>query len=70
MALRHFVDGDCICIVDEDFTNLQESPAVFVLTSTPTGANVLHFGINAQLSQVFRDLLATEKAKQAERRYP
>ena len=25
-----FLDGDCLCIVNKDFVNLQESPGVFV----------------------------------------
>ena len=25
-----FLDGDCLCIVNNDFVNLQESPSVFI----------------------------------------
>jgi hypothetical protein len=28
--MRYFQDGDTICIVDDKFVNLQESPALFV----------------------------------------
>lgn len=28
--MKRFIDGDCMCFTNDDFVNLQESPAVFV----------------------------------------
>ena len=28
--LQCFIDGNCLCVVKNDFINLQESPAVFI----------------------------------------
>ena len=29
-GLRCFIDGDCLCIVNKDFVNLEKDEAVFV----------------------------------------
>jgi hypothetical protein len=64
MALRHFVDGDCICIMDEDFINLQESPAVFVLEDSITGRYIERHGLSDTESCLVRDLLNMQGVKQ------
>lgn len=39
--MKHFVDGDCLVIVKDDFVNLQESPAVFYPICSDVACTVL-----------------------------
>lgn len=45
--MKCFVDGDQVCIVHDDFVNLQESPAVFVPLATELGTQLASGGIDA-----------------------
>lgn len=43
--MKCFVDGDQVCVVHDDFVNLQESPVVFVPISSQLGFELANFGI-------------------------
>lgn len=43
--MKHFVDGDQLCITRDDFVNLQESPVVFYPLDSVVAKTVLIFGL-------------------------
>ena len=43
--MKHFIDGDRLCITRDDFANLQESAAVFYPLSHKIAKTVLSGGI-------------------------
>ena len=45
--MKHFVDGDRLCITRDDFVNLHESAAVFYPLSHRIAKTVLSGGIRA-----------------------
>ena len=53
--VKHFIDGDQICVTKDDFINLQVSPAVFIPCSSETGMAIESGGI---LNMAFGDLRA------------
>jgi hypothetical protein len=62
--MKHFVDGDQLCITRDDFENLQESPAVFYSLSSSIAKTVLSGGI---LSLCIGDLLDIKMALDMEK---
>ena len=45
--MKHSIDGNQLCITNDDFENLQESPAVFYPLSSDIAKTVLSGGILA-----------------------
>lgn len=43
--MKHFIDGDQLCITEDDFVNLQESPALFYPLTSEVAQTVLAAGI-------------------------
>ena len=43
--MKHFIDGNQLCIINDDFVDLQESPAVFYPLVSETAQTVLADGI-------------------------
>lgn len=43
--MKHFIDGDQLCITKDDFVDLQESPAVFYSLTSEIAQTVLADGI-------------------------
>ena len=64
--MKHFMDGDEICVVRDDFVDLQESAAVFLSPHSLIGQAVLEMGID-QLPPLYvqtleEKLLAEERS--------
>lgn len=53
--MKHFIDGDQICITKDDFIDLQKSPAVFVSRKSELGQAIQAGGI---LNMAIGDLYA------------
>jgi hypothetical protein len=45
--MKCFVDGDQVCVVHDDFVDLQESPVVFVPLNTELGQQLANGGVAA-----------------------
>ena len=43
--MKCFVDGDQVCVVRDDFVDLQESPAVFIPLESQLGFELANFGL-------------------------
>ena len=64
--MKHFVDGDRLCITRDDFVNLHESAAVFYPLSSEIAKTVLDGGI---LALCIGDLLDIKMALDIQRMY-
>jgi len=45
--MKHFVDGNMLCIVKDDFENLQESNAVFLPLKSESAQTIINRGFKA-----------------------
>jgi hypothetical protein len=58
--MKFFVDGDQLCVVPDDFVNLQESPAVFVPLGSPTAKTIQEDGVRGlpvgELRRIYESL--------------
>ena len=61
--MKHFVDGDHMAIVQDQFVDLQESPAVFVNRDSNIGRTIERDGI---IGLAIGDLIETRNRLQAE----
>lgn len=55
--MKCFVDGDQVCIVHDDFVNLQESPTVFVPLGSRLGYELAQSGIEGTSDEAALALL-------------
>ena len=54
--MKTFIDGDQMCVVKDDFVDLQESPAVFIPRDSDDGRAIEEGGVLALPLGVLRDI--------------
>ena len=69
-TMKHFVDGDQLVITQNDFVNLQESPAVFYSLDSDVARTVLAKGVPmlplSDLIRISRELAEAESKRDIE----